>query len=287
MERKSISDILKEQYDLPNETRKLYNLFKLSSLKHGYNHRWGNFDKHNLVEKYIDENILTNWKVADSCISLQEIEKKLGIYGIDYKSEISFNETLNLLEYFYNLFHILKEHTSSIRCEFNLDFKKLEKNANIMLNNVNHKIIIDENNQEVFIVPKDPAAIAVTEIMEDKHTALAILKYNHASLKGDLAEKKKLLLQILHNLEPILRKPLNGYDKLQKDIGNIANNFNLRHNNTDPKDTGNYKKFVTEMSENYLEMLYDDLYQMLLFYKLANDNLERKEKLKPILEQVI
>ena len=68
-----------------------------------------------------------------------------------------------------------------------------------------------------------------------------VIAYNHHSKKGDLENKRQILLALADVLEP-QRKILESIDRqFASDLFYVYNNFNIRHNNVDP--TGpKYKK---------------------------------------------
>ena len=135
---------------------------------------------------------------------------------------------------------------------------------------------------KVILVPKDPAATAVAEIAS-KDVAFAILKYHHASLKGKIDEKRKLLLSIANEYEPLLNKQIDGFKEYFDKATNMLNNMNIRHNNKSGK---NKKELIAQMSDEELESWYDELYQLLLFCILIKDNKERKDKIDDLLKRI-
>lgn len=74
-------------------------------------------------------------------------------------------------------------------------------------------------------------------------------------------------------LEP-KRKDLSN--QLSSDLFFIINNFNIRHNNTDPNDKSKYNSKVAEMSTDELEHIYDEVYQMCLLAFMELEHSERK-----------
>ncbi|MBQ1629806.1 MAG: hypothetical protein II098_11720, partial [Treponema sp.] len=50
-------------------------------------------------------------------------------------------------------------------------------------------------------VPKEPAAIEVSQIV-DEEISYKVLSYNHHSLKGNIEEKRKVLEKLALHLEP-------------------------------------------------------------------------------------
>lgn len=59
--------------------------------------------------------------------------------------------------------------------------------------------------------------------------------------------------------------------------------MNIRHNNKSGK---NKKELVAQMGDDELESWYDELYQLLLFCVLIEDNKERKDKVDDLLKRI-
>ena len=119
--------------------------------------------------------------------------------------------------------------------------------------------------------------------ISSKDVAFAILKYHHASLEGQIEEKRKLLLSIANEYEPLLNKPIAGFKEYFDKATNMLNNMNIRHNNKSGK---NKKELISQMGNDELESWYDELYQLLLFCVLIKDNKERKDKVDDLLKRI-
>ena len=139
-----------------------------------------------------------------------------------------------------------------------------------------------KSDEIVLLLPKNPAATAVAEISSED-IALAILKYNHASLKGNLESKRKLLYQISLEYEPLLKAPIEGYKDFYDKTNGLLNTLHIRHNNTAKE---NNKNNIININEDELEKWYDELYQLLLFCILIKDNLERKKEVDEFLKEI-
>jgi hypothetical protein len=110
---------------------------------------------------------------------------------------------------------------------------------------------------------------------------MAILMYHHASLKGQLEEKRDILRRIAKEYEPLLNKEIEGFHDYFYKANNMLNNLDIRHNNT----KGKHKNVLaTSLSNEELENWYDELYQLLLFCVLIKDNKERKDKMTEFLK---
>lgn len=276
MTRKNMFEILKENYNILQEMDKIVFLFRKELFRYGRTSY--------TIEKLFNEKFLPYWKNRGSCLSCSEIKSKLKLTDEfytttpieDYVSTIEYYE--NLIYPIYSAMQRIKNQGWSIEKEFNI----LIENIKIFLDHINyeHKIFKDE--EMVLILPKNPAATAVAEISSTE-TAFAILKYNHASLKGDLIEKRNLLYSIYNEYEPLLKTPLEQYKDFYVKVRGLYNNLNIRHNN---KDKENNKNVVLEIDDKEREKWYDELYQLLLFCVLIKDNLERKKEVEEFLKSI-
>lgn len=278
MTRKNIFEILEEKYDIKEEFIKIFNLFNnmkfLRTLPLTFQQ-----DVYT-IEKLADD-IFVQWKQRGSCLNCEEIKRKINLS----KDFDNFENIINHLEYYLNIIHLIEHKTDKIAqlplrgCS---EYWMMTENINILIEHLNYKKIVFDDEEKVILVPKDPAAIAVAEISSDD-VAFAIMKYHHASLKGNLNEKRRLLVSIANEYEPLLEKPIDGFYEYIKDAKNMLNNAHIRHNNKEGSDR---KELIANMSDEELEHWYDELYQLLLFCVLAKDNKERKEKIHDFLNSI-
>lgn len=232
------------------------------------------------IEKLVDD-VFSHWKQRGSCLNCAEMKDKLHLM----QNFSDFDNIINALEYYSNILYIVeykidKPVSLPLRgCE---EYKMLLENIDILIDQLHYKKQTFEEEDKVILVPKDPAATAVAEI-SSKDVAFAILKYHHASLKGQIEEKRKLLLSIANEYEPLLNKPIAGFKEYFDKATNMLNNMNIRHNNKSGK---NKKELVAQMGDDELESWYDELYQLLLFCVLIKDNKERKDKVDDLLKRI-
>lgn len=282
MARKSIFEILEEKYDIKNEFDIINGLFSQPSIT-VYSH----YNQGTLIslEKAIDATCFYAWKQRFGCINLADMKEKIGIGNNDCSP---LENMLVNLEYFCNIIYLANTKLSyssfqvQFTCQKTQQFIMLEDNIKLLLEHLNYEQIIEKEAEKVILVPKNPAATAVAEI-SSKDTAFAILKYHHASLKGQLEEKRKLLLSIANEYEPLLKRPIDGFKDYFDKATNMLNNMNIRHNN---KSGNNKKELVAQMNDEELENWYDELYQLLLFCILIKDNKDRKDRIDELLKKV-
>lgn len=276
MTRKSIFEILEEQYDTEKEFGIIRTLFFEPTL--AYEPYFGE-KQHLTIEEAVDNNLFFAWKQRYSCLNTNDFKQKL---KLNFISKGKLNNKILCLEYICNMLELTNKKLPYPTYYKIKECVLLEKNIELFLEHINYEKLIIEKEEKVILVPKNPAATAVAEI-SSQDTAFAILKYHHASIKGQLEEKRKLLLSIANEYEPLLNKPINGFKDYFDKATNMLNNINIRHNNKSGK---NKKELIAQMSDEELENWYDELYQLLLFCVLIKDNKDRKERIDELLKQI-
>ena len=203
----------------------------------------------------------------------------------NFTSANSNEEIVNFLEYCENILCLIVKKFEILNkndWEVNKLFVPLIENSHLLIEKLGYKLKICEKEEKVLLIPQKPEALAVAEI-STVDTALAILKYNHASLKGNLEEKRKLLYQISLEYEPLLKMPIEGYKDFYDKTNGLLNTLHIRHNNTVKE---NNKNNVIDIRDEELEKWYDELYQLLLFCVLIKDNLDRKKEVDEFLKSI-
>ncbi len=279
MIRKNIFEILASEYDLNAEMKKIIKLFALPMFTYvnPMNFHQGQLN----IEGIVDTFLLHGWKQRNGCLNCAEIRKKLKIGKLSDQQD----DLILTLEYFINLIRLAQNKVGlgqNMNFQCPKEYIMLLQNLNLILEHLNYKEYCIEDEEKILLIPKDPAAFAVAEI-SSKDTAMAILKYHHASLKGQLEEKRKLLLTIAKEYEPLLDKGNDDFDSYLKTVRGMLNNAHIRHNNKEGKDKN---EIIAKMSDDELENLYDEIYQLLLFCVLAKDNKERKNKMAEFLKEL-
>lgn len=273
MSRKNIFEIINSNYNIVDEINKIINLYNddLVTYKNG---SWSR--ETTTLQNIFDYKILPNWKQRGAFLNIDEILKKLNIPKyFDNNSFWDINDIINLLEIYNNIIYLLiKKLNITNNYYYKLDnrFNLLVENIKLLLDHLNYEFKIFENEEKVILIPKNPAATAVAEI-SDEETSIAILMYNHHTLKGDLETKRHLLNSIAREYEPLLNNPIEGYIDFFKKTNGLLNNLHIRHNNIESVDN---KNLVIDIDDKTLEHWYDELYQLLLFCVLIDDNLKRK-----------
>lgn len=281
MTRKNIFEILKSKYEIPIEMSKISMLFYDIKIvaRNPLNFNVNEYSIEQLFEIFC----FTNWKQRGSYLSCDEMKKALDFpKGIVTKEQ----DIIKILEYYINILVMLNSKlnlTQNINFGCPATYKLLNDNIEILLEHLNYEKIIFNEEEKVILVPKNPAATAVAEVTENKDISFAILKYNHASLRGNLPEKKRLLVSIANEYEALLDNPVTGFAPFFDKTNGLLNSLNLRHNNK----KGKHKNaLAADILNEELEKWYDELYQLLLFCVLIKDNVKRKNEIDELLKKL-
>lgn len=277
MTRQNIFEILNTKYDTLKEINKiayLYNNIMIKECKYPFNREYS-------VEGLFETKVLPHWKQRRSYLTCQEIKNDLEIATTSL-GEIP-NNIIILLEYYENImFFIYAKIFRNDSFIFPNDFTLMFQNLDILIENLNYEIKLFGEEEKIILLPKKPEATAVAEISSEE-TALAILMYNHHSMKGDIEGKRTILYKIAREYETLLKKPREGYNDFFVKTNALLNNLHIRHDNKTKE--GN-KNPVIEIDDKELENWYDELYQLLLFCVLIPDNLERKNRVVDFLKSI-
>lgn len=281
MPRKNIFEILKEKYNVQNEMNKIVKLYN-SKLFYYYDNDYN--QRKYTPDEIFERELLKSWKQRGSYLDSEEIKDNIGIPKF-FTHDTTLEKILNTLEYYENISYLLVKKLNiykSSKYEVSVGFEILLENMQILLDHLNYEFKIFDKEEKLILIPKNPSATAVAEISNDE-TAMAILMYNHHALKGDLERKRQLLNLIQRTYEPLLKNPIEGYNDFFKKTNLLLNNLHIRHNNFEEE---NNKNLVIDIDDKTLEHWYDELYQLLLFCVLIDDNLKRKKEAGEFLKQI-
>jgi len=272
MSRKNIFDTLTDKYDIGTELQRITTLFNSKSFI-AYDH-WDNAVYEFSLEEIADKFKFYDWKSRGTCLSCHDMKDALGLQK-NPEGVRDINSVLNYLEYYINIY-LLTGDINGVDYEY-----KKTKNYNMFLSNIkklldkiNHEFLIVKEEEKILIVPKNSTGIAASEISSEQ-TGIAILKYHHRLLKGDVSEKRKILQTIANEYEVVLKSgtPTEVFGKTKA----LLNKLGIRHGDKENKAN------LAKLSPDELEHWYDELYQMLLLCILLNDNSTRMPKVDELL----
>lgn len=282
MARKNIFELLSEKYNIVKEMNKIAELFAGVKISYG-DYFTQRAPQQYSIEQIFEWNCFPKWKQRGPYLSCAEMKADLNIPN---SFSNNMDDIIKGLEYYINILRMVEEKLNfsrNMQFSYPPAYPMLLKNIDILLEHLNYEEQVFAQDEKVILVPKNPAATAVAEITDKEHIAFAILKYNHNSLKGNIAEKKSLLLSIANEYEPLLKNPINGFSDYFDKANCLLNNLNLRHNNLEGRDK---REIVCEMPAEELEKWYDELYQLLLFCVLIKDNVKRKKEIDDLVKKI-
>lgn len=209
--------------------KSLQPFFKKTHVRYTFSVGYNRTATQSYTLEQIVENVFHEWKSRGTCISYKNMRAELGIDDIIKQRKKNKDEIIFCLEYYENInnFFInrVAPQLSNYKYKLKNEWEIFIQNIKILLDHLNYKRIEFEEEERVLLVPRNPAAKAVAEISSDD-VAFAILKYHHASLKGQLEEKRKLLLSIANEYEPLLKRPIDGFKDYFDKATNMLNNMN-------------------------------------------------------------
>lgn len=284
MARKTIFDILEGKMDINFEISKIEELCRQHVIEF--------YDGECVIdiytlEEYVDIACLPKWKNRNRSTSCKNIRERLGITSAHVKRNLNEDQVLIYLEFLANLIRLFLLSTERYdNVEYTQSFEYLQRNVSEVIEELNYEEKVFDLEEKVLLVEKNAAATAVAEILEPE-LAYEVIEYNHFLLKGDIEQKRKILVDLANKVEPIRAefKKRQIHKDLESNVGFLLNKMNIRHNNLSGR---NAVPYVQNMSDAELEEWYDETYQMLLLCILEHDNIERNNKvseLKKIIEK--
>lgn len=233
------------------------------------------------LKAFVEEVCFANWENRGHFIDLEDYLKTLHYEKlVKVASQGGVDSLLTLIELLYNLW-FLPKWIGSEGMETYDRYDLLQQIMDDTMADFNYRIYEDSEREIALVIEDKPGVTAVAEIVKPE-LALDVIRYNHYTLKGEIAEKKAILLRLCDDLEP-KRKEMEK--QIADDIFFMANNLNLRHNNVDEMGK-NYRPYVANMSDEELEEWYDELYQMMLLAYLSLDHVDRAQRVKALKQQI-
>lgn len=270
MGRKTFFDALERELDLQKEYVKIDSLILTTT-------NWYGQTFNSCIEYYFK-----NWKDKKNYLTFYELRET---FGYTYECNRNCYKITG---------HINSNNDFFIYCEMILnivqnvipkeEYQYLEETMKQILEIICYDLevlnckICTKSDGKLIIEQKDAAVTEAVDIVEPG-LADSILEYNHYVLRGNIEEKKAILLKIINPLEPKLPelKRING--GLFSDYSYLINNMNLRHNNCDSNDEKKYNEKFSKLSDSEKEEWYDETFQMCLLMFLLLKHQDRKDKI--------
>lgn len=267
MGRKNLYEILSNiKFNVYNESKTLMDLF--INEKEWYN---GHYSQS--LMKYVDDNFFRKMTIRGTYINIETMMTDLGIL---YSSS-NLDTLFTLCEFFLHIFsyHKLFSRQAIKQVEVILH------NINVIMDKTNHTIHKIGDNQFI-IIKKNMASIEAAEIITDEHISNEIMRYNHFAIKGDLEEKRQILINVGNYIEPILRSrklQQAGYKEIESNMGFLLNNLHIRHNN---KEGAKAQEYTKNLKNSELEEWYNKIYDLSLVVIMLNEHLSVQEEIQSL-----
>ena len=216
----------------------------------------------------------------DTTVSLRDFNQRHSFFFEDVSGDEDIDDLLDLCEYVYNFASALLEIVHGE--DYGLCVEAID-HVERLVDKLDY-VAYDEDGLTVF-VPRNDRIIAAAEVAPED-VASDLVKYDYRGLEGDLPGKRAILLRVCNTLEP-KREKLKVLSKgLENDLFFLANNLNIRHNNTDPSRLATYRAAVAQMGDGELEGWYDSLRGMCAASFLLLSYAENEDELKRLKTQM-
>lgn len=275
MARKTLYDII-DEYEISPTTA-------FSRIRYYYDHAEycadpsGYFTE--TLKDYIEYKIFKNLPIRKAGqINLSDLLQDIGL------SHLSEAKTFDDLFLFIELLACCQDNMPSKQSpDYALGkemFDEAFRCINEILITTGHKLVGPKDRR--IVIQIDSTMEEAISKTDDEELSILLYKYRHYS--NDNNDRKQILRSILSALAPEIQTSKKNSSKnrlhdVANRIDNIANNFNIRHNNTAGKDKNNYASNLTEAEQAYW---YDALYGAILLFILEKDFDKTKEKLQEI-----
>lgn len=236
--RKSIFDIVSERVDIKSEVHRIIQIAKNENTL-CVNEVW-----HQTIFKFVNKYCFGEWTHRGHFINVNDFLYALDFERLTKQAETDPESLLTFIELVYNFWYLSRKKFDDKEKGYKLqwygNFYHLQYIMNDILEQYNHTVFTNKENDCMLVVENKEKVTAVAEILPKK-LAFDTIKYNHRSLQGEIELKKSILISLGAELEP-KRKDLQSLNKqLSDDIFFILNNMNIRHNNRSKKNKAKYK----------------------------------------------
>ena len=200
------------------------------------------------------------WKQRGRCIDLNDYLDTIGFEPIKRNACSYPDSFLTYIEIVYNAWHfadkMIKAHRTAIR--WGADGIELQRLMDEVLSEMNQKAYYDPETEQC-LIGQDSAQVTSAAEATEPAIASQILQYNHRILAGNIAKKKAILINLAGYLEGRESELKSINKQLITDLNGAFNNLDIRHNNTTPRDSLDYKEKLANISKDELEKWYDDV----------------------------
>lgn len=275
----NIFERIDDKFDLKEKIKNLSMLF----LEHGFfydsNYYSISFDT------FCNDNFFRQWNYSYGCYSLREFQKKAGVdyfethIGEKFFSASNEIDAIKYLQYSYNIVSFVKEsiqNTETLTQTEQKFFKIFSVQFNYILSKLGQQVIRHAHEDYFIIVPSNDKTTRCANMQNKEETAFLLYEYTSSLLIGNIKRKQEILKLLANDVEPIISANLLKYNSgpvhdIFDNLRSCLNNFNIRHNNSDPTKIGNYHARLDSFSEQDYEEIYDATYDLILDAYLLNE----------------
>ncbi len=278
MGRRNIFDIM-NNFDFDKDFELIYNRFGeeviFTKIRYGDSYNYN-------IEYFVNEYGICNWKQRSIFHTTKDILDRLDLNN-DHINKWDYDKKINWIEYALNMTYIALRAKNGSMASYLGKFKEEEisetiKNINYVLEKLGYEFKHFEEEEKVIIVQKNKYATSVAEFVNDD-LARDIFEYNRFNMKGELSEKRKIILEIAREYEGFENEIKNKNKELGTDLGFLLNKFHLRHNNQKDVVKDEHCKKFFDLNEEEQEKWYDYTYDLLLLAFLEKDASKIHEEL--------
>lgn len=279
--RKSIFDIVAEKMDLENEAERIIAIAEDEKVLDDCN-----YNRYTLFQ-FVNVYCFRDWAYRNHCVDVDDFLNTLDYDELKESAAYDVDSMMTLIELIYNFWILSEQKVNDDSGEFDCfgNYYHLKNVMDDILAQYNQTAYIDKKNNCVLVIEDKPEVTAAAEIVPDE-LSLDVIRYNHKSLQGDIEAKRAILLRFGAELEPKRKKLREKNSTLEKNIFQMLNNLNIRHNNINENNPAKYRKYVADMGKRSLENWYDELYQMILLAFLLLDDVSREARVGELLKKV-
>ena len=264
MIRKSIFQLIEENYNIDDEIRKINRLFEEQEyfLKKSNGGKYFGPSKENVTFVYILEDyIFPPWKHRDTCVDIKEYFKRANAQ-VPPTFKVTEEIATNYVEAMLNLIKLYKDNIAFLESENIDNYSDFDDVFCPLVETLKKRLGLAERiiDDAVIVYPENAALEQVLNITSDEDAQWELIRYCRE--KMDLAEKRKVLNNLATAFKIEDDKDDDHATKLIVDKAtNILNNFHIRHNNL----TGKYaKEYLKTYPDDEALSLCDLLYNQIL-----------------------
>ena len=270
----NIFEALDNKFDLKEKIKNLSKLF----LEKNYFASGGYYTT---FDEYFNNYYFRKWKYSYGCYDLEEFKNQIGLsYTSDFMDRNSQffyanNEVsaVNFLQYAYNATRFVRDslhkETGHINSNIQEFYDIFNNQFDYILSKIGQKLIKDPKENYYIIVPCNNKTARCADIQDKNDIAFLLFEYTSILLIGNVERKREILKLLANEVEPIVTAGLAKYNSgpvhdVFSELNSCLNNFNIRHNNLDPRKSKYYHKELITFSDNDYEEIYDVTYDLIL-----------------------